>query len=146
MRRIGYVLIALTVIGCSSKSGEITVYPLLCKGSIQNGSCRGHWLILKRTVYRISADKQAVSSLMLGTAAPPKKLSKCMVSDTENWRCSDPDGTSEKQMASGEFSVHIRNYAGSDIDKDYEMRTRYVSRLRYWLAEFKSWVKPPSEY
>ena len=145
MRRIVYTLIALAVIGCSSKAGEVTLYPLLCNGPLQNGNCHGNWMLMKRTVYRISADKQAVSYWMQGTTAPPKKLAKCMVKDTEDWQCSDPDGSSEKSMKAGEFSIHFGNYKGSDVDKDYEARTRYVSWLRYWMTWFDSWLSAPIE-
>ena len=146
MRHIGYVLIALTVIGCTSKAGEVTIYPLLCSTSLQNGDCHGQWLPLKKTVFRISVDKQAVTYWMPGTANLPKKLSKCVVRDTENWQCSDPDGSADKRMESGEFSNHIGNYVGSDVDKKYEMRTRYVSWPLYWTTWFKSWLQPPREY
>ena len=146
MYRIGYILIVLAVIGCSSKAGEITVYPLLCNGSLHNDDCRGQWLLLKRTVYRISAAKQKVSYWTPGATTTPKQLAKCTVKDTEDWRCSDPDGTAEKDMESGVFSIHFHKYAGSDVDKDYEARTRYVSWLRYWMARFSAWVKPPREY
>ena len=146
MRRIGYALIALTVIGCTSKTGEVTIYPLLCSASLVNGDCRGQWLPLKKTVFRISAAKQTVSSWMPGTANSPKQLAKCVVHDTENWQCSDPDDSVDQGMASGEFSNHIGSYTGSEVDKKYEMRTRYVSGLRYWLTWFRTWLQPPREY
>jgi len=146
MRRIGYALIALTVIGCSSKTGEVTIYPLLCSASVQNGNCHGQWLLLKRTVFRVSAAKQAVSYWMPGKENSPKRLAKCLVRDTEDWQCSDPDGTTQMRMASGEFSHYIGNYKGSNVDKKYERRTRYVSGVRYWMTWFRTWLKPPLEY
>ncbi len=146
MRRIGYALIALTVIGCSSKAGEVTIYPLLCSTSLRNGDCHGTWLLLKRTVFRVSAAKQAVSYWTPGKENSPKQLAECVVRDTKNWQCIDPDGTAQVGMASGEFSHHIGNYTGSDVDKKYERRTRYVSVMRYWMARFSAWLKPPIEY
>jgi hypothetical protein len=145
MRGVGYALAALAMVACSSRSGDVTVYPLLCSESLHDGDCRGQWLLLSRTVYRVSADQQAVSYWTPGTQTP-KELAKCVVSDTANWHCSDPDGSAEKGMTSGEFTIHIGNYAGSDVDKEYQTRTRYVSPLQYWIAWFRSWLKPPSEY
>jgi hypothetical protein len=146
MRRAGYVLIALAVIGCTSKSGEITIYPLLCNESLQNNNCHGGWLLLNKTVYRISAKQQTVTSLSPMKSDLPKKLTKCVVRDVQNWQCSDPDGSSYDRMEAGNFSRQIGDSRGSALDKKYEMRTRYVSWFRYWKIWLSSWLSSPSEY
>lgn len=145
MRRISYALIALAVIGCTSKAGEVTIYPLFCSSSLKNGDCHGEWLVLKRIVFRVSATKQSVSYSTPGKADSTKHLTKCVVRDTKDWQCSDPDGSTEMRMASGEFSSHIVSNTGSDVDKKYERRKRYVSAVRYWATWFSTWLKPPLE-
>jgi hypothetical protein len=146
MRRAGYALIALAVIGCTSKSGEITIYPLLCNESLQNDSCHGEWLLLNKTVYRISAKQQTVTYWSPMKSDLPKKLTKCVVRDVRNWQCSDTDGSADDRMEAGKFSRQIGDDGGSALDKKYEMRTRYVSRFQYWKIWLRSWLFSPSEY
>ena len=145
MRRISYALIALAVIGCASKAGEVTIYPLFCSTPLHNGHCDdGDWLVLKRIVFKVSKTKQSVSYSTPGEADSPKQLTKCVVRDTRDWQCSDPDGATEMRMASGEFSSHIvKKTTGSDAKKYYDKRKRYVSGVRYWATWLSMWVKPP---
>jgi len=147
MRQLSYALIALAVIGCSSgEAGEVTLYPLLCDEALHHGKCYGNWLLLKKVDYKISKKLQDVSYWIPGSSDKPKHLEKCSVSDTNDWDCHEPDGTAEKRMQSGKFSVLFGNYSGSDVDKEYEKRTHYVSWLRYSFARFTTWLKPPKEY
>ncbi len=132
VRRIGCVLAIAAIIGCTSKSGEVTVYPLLCTESVQDESCSGKWLTLNTTVYRVSEERQRVIYWPPGISDSPRELTKCVVRNVENWKCSYPDDSADLQMEAGQFSVHVNDYMGSEVAKEHEARTRYVSWFQYW--------------
>lgn len=131
-RRIGWLMIALALTACTSKNGEITVYPLLCDGSIQNGKCSGKWLPLNATVYRVSEDRQSVIYWTPGILDTPMKLANCVVRNVENWQCTYQDKSATLIMTAGRFTEESNDHMVSAITKQNEIRTRYVGWFQYW--------------
>jgi len=126
-KTVGCIIIALAIIGCTSKSGEITVYSLWCEKPLQNAECRGKLSTSNPTVYRISEERQLVIYWTPGISDSPSKLSKCVVRDVENWQCSYPDDSADLYMEDGQFRVHANENIWFDTKQ-----TLYVSWLQYW--------------
>lgn len=140
VRLIGVIFIVLTMMGCTSKSGEITVYPLRCTGSMKHGSCTGKWLPLNSTVYRVSEARQSVIYWMPDISESPNRLEKCVVRDVENWRCSYSDDSADLVMEGGSLSVHVNDFGNmAKTAKKHDHGTRYVSWFRYWITKL-SWL------
>jgi hypothetical protein len=125
-------MIALALTACTSKSGEITVHPLLCDGSVQNGKCSGKWLSLNATVYRVSEDRQSVIYWTPAIFDTPMKLANCVVRNVKNWQCTYQDKSAILIMNAGRFTVEVNNQMVSATTKQNEMRTRYVGWFQYW--------------
>jgi hypothetical protein len=58
-----------------------------------------------------------------------------VVRDVGNWNCSYPDESADLQMEAGRFSVRVNDYTGSEVTKEHEIQTRYVSWFRYWRVQ-----------
>src|SRR5437016_14321615 len=83
---VAVTIIAIVLLGCDPRDGDITVYPVVCDKNIVKESCQGTWKTLKPTTYQVFAAQQLVVG---STPAFNKvsKLSRCMVSDFKNWEC-----------------------------------------------------------
>ncbi len=146
-------LIAIVLMGCDPRDGDITVYPVACDNNIVKESCRGTWQTLEPITLQVFSAQQFVVS---GTAnhLMGYKLSNCTVFDFRNWNCSDKSYSipflvetfrSSKDKDDFEYilydieRIEMRKGKFAAFGKSGQIRMedkmRFVSWWRWWLIK-----------
>jgi hypothetical protein len=134
-RLIILIILTCLILSCDgfSSDGEITVYPVMCRGELKNGVCKGLLIHLGRDVYKVSSNNQTVIYWSPGVAEEPRKLANCIVRDKKNWVGEYKDGSAKLQMVKGDLSETVSADNTKTI-KEYYEKVFYVSKWRWWYA------------
>ena len=123
-----FFLIMLIFLSCSL-GNEVTVYPLICSGLIQEGKCKGYLITGNKSAYKIFPERQTVVHLYPNISPEPMKFTNCAVANSQNWKCTYDDG-------SGSFGFREGIYWQSS---PYE-KIIYVSGWRWWYVRLQSFL------
>ena len=115
-------LLAGLSLGCDVIDKEVTVYRVV--------EGKGPRIAFPRQVYKASFETQTVVTKMPGAPSQIDRLRGCVVFDSKNWTCKDPDDPdSVTAMADGTI---VKEKIGFLPDA----RIQYVGKLRWLLIDW----------